>query len=413
MKFVKRLSLIFVVLFTAQIAFAQTDDEPCKLMLQNGLYKTFKIERKGTFEQDLKTYLSTTTFKNDYRNRQWGGELNVLIPQQAGPPVPVGLKANSSDQDVDTFQQKIINATSLKVDQSFYDFASSSIPDVDLAEKYTNCLIGTRKFGFKPFVDIGESEVTFSISYKKEFETDAMPTVKNFAVINGEVLSGVIAPGKVLGNNNTIIVRRLPDKDLVFVLDTDKGAFSQRIPGMSAGFNKDLPIGTIIASYLTFEQFNAVTSNNTNCPNNVWLARCSKWSPADGRSVVGSKLADFPLPLQGIVPDLRGVFLRGLNQFDPNSPVAQDSSRNDPDKNRNLAGSYQRDEFQGHRHNYEIGSNTPDTVSDGAFKAGTGIDRYNGGRIQGPVELKGNDTPRFGVETRPKNVAVYYYIRIN
>lgn len=85
----------------------------------------------------------------------------MLIPQETGPPIPLGLKANASNEDIDKFQQKIATATSIQLSQTFYDFLLSSIPDVDLAKEYTNCVISTCRFGLKPFVDIGESEVNF------------------------------------------------------------------------------------------------------------------------------------------------------------------------------------------------------------------------------------------------------------
>jgi hypothetical protein len=65
---------------------------------------------------------------------------------------------------------------------------------------------------------------------------------------------------------------------------------------------KALPIGTIIASMLQFEKFQNVAGNT--------------WKPADGRKVsTTSKYAT--LTGNTTLPDLRGMFLRGLNQFDP------------------------------------------------------------------------------------------------
>ena len=411
MKLFKQLSIIFVVLFATQIVLAQsTDDEPCRLILKNGLYKTFKIVRTASFEQDLKTYFSSAAFKSDFKNRQWNGDINVVVPVE-GVPIPVGLKAGASDEAIEIFQQRVASATSLKVDQSFYDFALSSVPDVDLAKEYTQCLIATRRFGFRPFVDVGESEVTFNISYKKEFEADVMPTVRNFTVLNGQVLSGSLKVGDKIGNDNTVIVKRLPDKDLIFLFETDKGGFSQRIPGESAGFNKDLPLGTIIASYLNFEQFSAVTSNNINSPGNLWTARFSKWSPADGRPILLSKLqliANTPN-----VPDLRGVFLRGLNQFDPQETSTVSSDRKDPD-NR-IRGSLQSDAFQNHVHSLSHVFFTSPVQSQAQLKTGLKEGGNFGERGISLVDTPTSNgaTGQAQGETRPKNVAIFYYIRIN
>jgi hypothetical protein len=104
--------------------------------------------------------------------------------------------------------------------------------------------------------------------------------------------------------------------------------------------------------------------------------------------------------LQGFVPDLRGVFLRGLNQFDPYSPVPQDNSRNDTDKDRTV-GSYQKDEFKKHSHN--ISEESSENVTAGGSALVKNSQRSN----------RKTDDAGTVDETRPKNIAVYYYIRIN
>jgi len=403
-----KILLTCVLLSVAQIASAQTECSSCQRLLENGLYRTLNIDRGGTFEKDLKTYFASASFKSDFKDHKWGGDLNVLIPTEAGPPIPVGIKANASDQEINTFQQRIASATSIKLNESFYDHLLSSIPDVDLAKEYNTCLLNTCKFGFRTFMDVGENSITFNIGYRKEFEADVMPTIANFAIINGEVLSGALQPGKKLANENTIVVRRVLDKDLIFVLDTDKGAISRRLPAEPIGFNKDLPIGTILTSYLSVEQFNAATSNNINSPGNVWTSRFSKWSPADGRDVPNSKFS--LITSQGSVPDLRGMFLRGLNYSEPN--LIRTDKYADAEPNRQV-GSPQMDQIQGHGHKYEKGDNG-ETNKNGTFKGINGADEYGGGeRIREPVTIGQYGEVRVGTETRSKNIAVYYYIRIN
>jgi hypothetical protein len=343
-----------------------TGCDACKLILQNGLYRTLNIKRAGTFEQDLKTYFMSETFKHDFKNHNWGGDLTVLIPQETGPPIPLGLKANASNEDIDKFQQRIATATSIQLSQTFYDFLLSSIPDVDLAKEYTNCVISTCRFGLKPFVDIGESEVTFTINYTKEFDSDTMPLVKNFGVVNGQILQGAIQVGSRLRNVNTVVVKRITDKDMIFVLDTDKGGVSRRIAGESSGFNADFPVGTIISSMLTWTEFQAITKNNSKNPSgNLWSPRYSKWAPADGRGIDGSGFEKATGFAQ--VPEMRGRFLRGLDSFDPDRP-AIDGNLGDPDQRRER-GSYQPDDLKSHQHDYKEYRH-PIHVGDGGFADG-------------------------------------------
>jgi len=389
----KQMVLIPAIFFaTIMISFGQPlTDEPCKLMLQNGLYKTFNIVRSGNFEQDIKTYFSSETFRNDYRNKKWSGKIIAIIN---GAPIELG--SNSGDLTVNAFQQQVINSTSFSLKQSFYDYSLSLVPDVDLAKEYTNCLIQTRKFGFKLFADVTDKDVIFIINYTKENNVDPMPTVTNFAIINGTVKSGGFTNNQQVLNNNTIICERDINKDLSLVLETDKGVVTYKVSSEPSGFNKDLPVGTIICSYLNFDQFSAVTDNNIKSPGNVYISKYSKWAPADGRAVPNSQFAT--ITSQNIVPDLRGVFIRGLNQFDQNSPVPQDNSKNDP-INR-LVGTYQSDELKSHNHKFR----SPVNGSTVSHPAQSQVHADFG---DAQTEMTG------GTETRPKNIAVYYYIRIN
>ena len=71
--------------------------------------------------------------------------------------------------------------------------------------------------------------------------------------------------------------------------------------------------------------------------------------PCDGRGIPGSRLAD--LTGKPNAPDLRGMFLRGLNQFDPEEPEPATEDRKDPDSGRKT-GSFQGHNVGGHEHTY-------------------------------------------------------------
>lgn len=98
------------------------------------------------------------------------------------------------------------------------------------------------------------------------------------------------------------------------------------------------------------------------------------------------------------IPDLRGVFLRGLDQ----------GAGRDEDGPSRTAGSYQVDEFKSHTHtaNMEIGAEPTHGAAQSHSAAGS----------HGQVGV--NYTSNYvlhssgGSETRPENVAVYYYIKV-
>ena len=85
------------------------------------------------------------------------------------------------------------------------------------------------------------------------------------------------------------------------------------------------PVGTIISSMLSYKEFQKAAGD--------------LWKPADGRSVsAGSRYTK--LTGKKTLPDLRGMFLRGLNQFDPVKGPRLDNYR-DPEGKERKAGSLQ------------------------------------------------------------------------
>lgn len=173
---------------------------------------------------------------------------------------------------------------------------------------------------------------------------------------------------------------------------------------------KALPVGTIVASMLQFEKFKNVAGNT--------------WKPADGRKVsTTSKYAN--LTGNTTLPDLRGMFLRGLNQFDPLKRPRIDKYK-DPDGRKRKAGQPQEDAtslprnkknpFKGHAvsagdhsHIYfkalRVGgkSGSEDRASSEASTTGSA-----GAHTHTVLITAGGDS-----ETRPVNIAVYYYIKID
>jgi len=107
------------------------------------------------------------------------------------------------------------------------------------------------------------------------------------------------------------------------------------------------------------------------------------------------------------VPDMRGLFARGLD----------DGKGNDPDSSFRVIGSTQSDAFQGHYH-YEVedpslgmaaGSNERKC---GRRSISSGFEEQTAAWGCGnPVEDATHGTPRTGLETRPENMAWAYMIK--
>lgn len=109
-----------------------------------------------------------------------------------------------------------------------------------------------------------------------------------------------------------------------------------------------------------------------------------------------------------VIPDLRGQFLRGIDL----TVTGAKNIAYDPDGKR-VSGSQQDDAFQGHWHEYYHKAGTIQ------FGGSADADLYDGPHslqvgsfVQNAVTDGTNGTPRVASETRPKNVAIYWYIKV-
>ncbi|MBN1306446.1 MAG: hypothetical protein JXA18_00915 [Chitinispirillaceae bacterium] len=140
-----------------------------------------------------------------------------------------------------------------------------------------------------------------------------------------------------------------------------------------------LPIGTIIGSMLNPEKFRQFFPGDST----LWILADSSTASAEFFAATG----------KSNIPDLRGVFLRGINSD-------RSGTLSDPDGERE-AGSSQADAFKSHNHS------RMQFVS-GATNSGTWgvLDNTDRGHSTTSSSSTG------GAETRPRNVAVYWYIKV-
>jgi hypothetical protein len=156
-------------------------------------------------------------------------------------------------------------------------------------------------------------------------------------------------------------------------------------------------LGTIVASILNYDQLCQSMGENP-----AFTPAISSYAPCDGRSIAGSKLAR--VIDKAMLPDLRGKFLRGVNLiYNIGQPPGFDPNIHGDTQPNRLAGTYQADSLKKHYHSvgfneFKYTNNNGGNKSN-SVAAGTSIATSPAGD---------ND-----FETRPRNVAVYYYIKIN
>jgi microcystin-dependent protein len=115
------------------------------------------------------------------------------------------------------------------------------------------------------------------------------------------------------------------------------------------------------------------------------------------------------------LPNLQGLFLRGVSENSGNDPDAVNRGKSRPDLNAsgnggNAVGSMQKDEIRSHSHNYS-------DAHFAEFNCDSGPDKLQGLSGNWDFDNRRCTTNQVtastgGNETRPKNAYVYYLIRL-
>lgn len=209
----------------------------------------------------------------------------------------------------------------------------------------------------------------------------------------------------IVGAIAAVVVAVITALATIYVASGNLNRASERAEKLTQGvLGVQVPVGTIIPSGLTPEAFRQVAGDEFNCD----PTRCL-WVLADGREVPGSEFAK--ISGKQVVPDLRGLFLRGAN-------LGRSDAWKDPE-DREPGASPQPDSTAMPKTPWTTAAagehthNIPSTGDENGFhraEEGGNQDRTIGTSAAGvhTHAIDGGDN-----ETRPKNAAVAYYIKIN
>lgn len=153
-------------------------------------------------------------------------------------------------------------------------------------------------------------------------------------------------------------------------------------------------VGEVYGAMLSEAQFQAAHNNGD-----------SEWILSDGRSIAGSKLET--VTGNSTVPDMRGVFLRTMN-----------NGRDTVGFYENLSiGSFQKGAMRKHEHEIEFtGANNIAEFELGALTAESGGDRItpvNGGNSNNDVRWALDFIGGTTEDNRPRNITINWFVRIN
>jgi|GEM_PF-1244458 len=286
-------------------------------------------------------------------------------------------------------------------------FFYSKIMPPEAFEAYKDCITKTNTAGILSFEVLSDngSQLTVSITYRQQDPTDpeflTISTVNMNDNLRFQSGGNILRKGDIIPEFQPILLdieRENQNRTSTLII-----TFKARPESINESFDPIIqsdgtPIGTVISSPFPYAQFCEINGYPQ-----FFDKQKSKWAPCDGRSIDSEC---FP----GQTPDLRGVFIRGLNQFlkDKDEPKLEET-RKDPEDDRNPS-SFQKDGFSEHAHTEFVTYYTGSTGATEGNKSGV----CNYPNSPHGVYSSGVKTSYEGIEeTRPKNIALYYYIKIN
>lgn len=175
-------------------------------------------------------------------------------------------------------------------------------------------------------------------------------------------------------------------------------------PSVAQDVDKALEgVGDVVYSILSQDLFNATHSG--------------QWVLLDGRAFdaewpltkfmnanSGFDLLEPSATGPALLPDARGVFVRGIN-------INRDAESGDPAPNRRV-GSYQSDAFKMHMHDGTYNGNAHRSGRDTDNKTMTHMSPSDGNRDRGIIKFKTLDAGT-EPETRPRNITLYTYVKVS
>lgn len=402
-----KLLILFLLIGTSS-TFGQTSLKDCNVVFDKNLKAKFNSYNRQEFRQFLYSYLLANHEKREILKKKASGSMGMRAIIKA---IPIDFNLTRDNINNKKFLQNlksIVEKRGYVTDEETNLFIGEFFQE-PIFQSYQVCLRVTERVLLNEsgvFATI-EGDINDSFIVKLKFTNKYGLEKINIkkAVFDGAIIKhGLsLSRGTVIKNNQTIYqhLKRIQNLPLNISISFEEG-----ISGISKTYSiekdsehsKKVPIGTIIISTLDYQSFLDV---NNDKQRNFDIKK-STWSPCDGRNVTGSKYGSKRVH----VPDLRGVFIRGINNMNVAGSAPLNSAQLNPENK--LAGEFQKMQIEKHRHSY-INKLTSEPIH-GLARSCSCAGAH--GAIR-PEWMCPGTLNRNGGETRPKNRTVYYYIEIN
>ena len=389
--------LVFAVFF--QTSFSQTTDCSCNELFDKDLrtkYASYNAQNSKLII--LKYFKSNQVERQEMKNdASIEGSVSTIIKQL---PIDFGFSGSTSRSSNKYFNlYKEVIENNYVSDENLQSLSISIIPD-SAFDSYNKCLIlcGATKNGITlRNVSTQQNLVVLELRF------NSIPAGGKIKIKDAIYSSGTIIGDKKFEKETEIIdgqtlyehIKLRPDEDFTVSVSFIPGVAPASLSISKSKIKKstDTPIGTIVSSMLNYQQFLEVNGLKFEGDINKTI-----WVPCDGRDI-GSNDGTYGAYSGGKAPDLRGLFLRAVNDmgaYTATVPTPISANLNPENKK---AGQVQQDANKSHTH---------------GITTYAGKEARSGGSI---VNVWLNDRPTRtqpdgAAESRPKNVSVYYYIKI-
>ena len=424
MKSTTTLALLFLL---SIVSYSQTD---CGIDLKEAFKNRYSINSQEEIYNHFQSLFSLSETELDSLSTRYESDQSIDAEYKAF--AAFWSRNKQKDQLRKKFKElKIRNEASFTIDNSFYLQYYQETTDKNALDTYVKCIqehseTGKELTGGFSYDIIGDLLSGFTFVLKLRPANGQIMDAKIVSITqnNLEFYGSYNLKPNVLVRSFTGISQNMKLKNAgsPATLTLNIEGFDPMTVEFPAYPYANFPVGSIIASTLDFNAFSTETKNKM-----PYIDRLSKWAPADGRDVRNS---DYGKTYNQILPDMRGQFMRGYNSFFNSKEPQQFANGNDKggrfDKNKY---SYQKDatklpstnftgltKFDGnHKHSFTDQGTAYNSEEDSGGKKGTRLENQilkntnDDGKHQHSVSITGGGD----LETTPKNIAVYYYIRIN
>jgi hypothetical protein len=350
---------------------------------------------------------------------KWESSMDAVIED-----IPVKGKGNADYTTSD--QSQVYNR--------LYELYSkqSSFSDDDYNKVYTRKMSDNQLAAYKTCLaspactSSGEGGLSATVSgdvydeFYIEVDYTSIPSGHDVTIEGNATYTNLVPVGKLVFTNGTTIKdgksliqwfkRKTAEESANFSFNVVQSGVHMRPihleakPVAAVVNTQQCPIGTIVASVLPYSAF--LEANGLPQTNDMSKA---VWIPCDGRQLNSGDGNSSVYARYGTVPDLRGVFLRGANDFGVIYPgvAAVDPTRNNPDNT--AVGVVQADAFQTHSHGIMVGQGPYGVDYTHELHVGQG-GSTDMARGRNDVVIQPAGT---AAETRPRNMTVFFYLKIN